>query len=78
VFAAVLGLYLQQGLSLLGIHSQAQHQLAIVQRLVKDNGQLARQQKSLSDPTTIERAARVLGMVRPGEHPYVVTGLPNR
>ena len=33
--------------------------------------------KSLNDPATIERDARALGMVRAGERPYVVTGLPN-
>src|SRR5256885_11419204 len=40
-----------------------------VHRLAKDNRALERQQKSLKDPATIERDARALGMVRPGERP---------
>jgi cell division protein FtsB len=76
VFAVVAALYIQQGLSLLSTHSQATQQLAIVHRLAHDNRALQRQQASLKDPATIERDARALGMVRPGERPYVVTGLP--
>ncbi len=78
VFGIVLGLYLQQGLSLLSTHSQAAGQQAIVQRLAHENRALMREQTSLSDPATIERDARALGMVRPGERPYVVTGLRPR
>jgi cell division protein FtsB len=76
VFAVVAALYVQQGLTLLSTHSQAAKQLAIVHRLAYDNRALERQQHSLKDPATIERDARALGMVRPGERPYVVTGLP--
>ncbi len=76
VFAVVAALYIQQGLSLLSTHSQAAQQLAIVHRLAHDNRALESQQRSLKDPATIERNARALGMVRPGERPYVVTGLP--
>jgi cell division protein FtsB len=77
VLIVVAGLYVRQGLSLLSTHSQATHQLAIVQRLQRENAKLVRQRNALNDPATIERDARALGMVRPGEHPYVVTGLPN-
>jgi cell division protein FtsB len=76
VFAVVAALYIQQGLTLLSTHSQAAQQLAIVHRLAHDNRALESQQRSLKDPATIERNARALGMVRPGERPYVVTGLP--
>jgi cell division protein FtsB len=77
VFAVVAGLYIQQGLALVSTHSQAVQQLAIVHRLASENRSLERQQRSLKDPATIERDARALGMVRPGERPYVVTGLPS-
>jgi cell division protein FtsB len=77
VLTVVAGLYLKQGLSLLSTRSQAEQQLAIVHRLVRDNAALMRQQTSLNDPRTIEGDARVLGMVRVGERPYVVTGLPS-
>ncbi len=76
VFAVVAALYIQQGVALLSTHSQAVQQLAIVHRLATENQALERQQRSLNDPATIERDARALGMVRPGERPYVVTGLP--
>jgi cell division protein FtsB len=72
----VAALYVKQGLSLLSTHAQAAQQLTIVHRLQRENARLERQRASLNDPATIERDARALGMVRPGERPYVVTGLP--
>jgi cell division protein FtsB len=76
VLAVVVGLYVRQALSYLGVRSQAEQQSAIVRKLVHENAMLANEQRSLNDPATIERDARQLGMVRPGERPYVVTGLP--
>ncbi len=78
VLVVVVGLYVQHTLSYLSTRAQAQQQLAIVQRLTRQNAILARQQAALSNPATIERDARALGMVRAGERPYVITGLPNR
>ena len=78
VLIVVAGLYVQQGIRLLSTHSEAQHQLSIVHSLARQNRQLAAQQRSLSDPSTIQQDARALGMVRPGERPYVVTGLSKR
>lgn len=77
VFAVVAGLYVQQALAYLSVRSQANQQQAIVQRLERENAQLAREQRSLNNPATIQRDARALGMVRPGERPYVITGLPS-
>lgn len=76
VLAVVAGLYIQQGFRLFTVRSQDKQQQRIVQQLSKANAALLREQKSLNDPATIEREARVLGMVRPGERPYVMTGLP--
>ena len=78
VLLAVAGLYVQHALSYLATRSQADQQQVIVKRLTRQNAQLAQEQRSLTDPTTIQRVARTLGMVRPGERPYVVLGLPNR
>jgi cell division protein FtsB len=75
VLVIVAGVYLQDALSYLHASSQAGKQAAIVKKLKAENAQLARQQKSLNDPTTIVRDARALGMVRQGERPYVITGL---
>ena len=76
VVTVVAGLYVQRGLAYLSVHAQANQQRAIVQQLTRSNASLRAQQRSLTDPATIVSDARALGMVRPGEHPYEVTGLP--
>jgi cell division protein FtsB len=76
VLAIVIGLYVQHALSYLSTRSEAHRQAAIVQRLERENAALARQQASLNDPATIQRDARKLGMVKVGEKPYVISGLP--
>jgi cell division protein FtsB len=78
VFAAVFAVWCQDALSWWSVHQQADRQAAIVRRLERANAALQAQQRSLNDPATIVREARALGMVRSGEHPYVVTGLPTR
>jgi cell division protein FtsB len=76
VLVLVAGFYVQHTLTYFSTRSQTDAQLAIVHRLTKENQQLVREQKALNDPATIEADARALGMVRTGERPYVVTGLP--
>ncbi|HTP22564.1 MAG TPA: septum formation initiator family protein [Solirubrobacteraceae bacterium] len=76
VLAVVAGLYVQRGIAYFSVRSQADQQRAIVQQLSRSNASLRAQQRSLNDPATILSDARALGMVRPGEHPYEVTGLP--
>jgi cell division protein FtsB len=77
VLAVVAGLYIQDALSYLSTRAQADHQLSIVRQLAADNKALERRQQELNDPATIQQDARALGMVRPGERPYVITGLSN-
>jgi len=77
VLCVVAGLYVQRGLAYLAVRRQANQQKAIVQQLTRANASLEAQQRSLNNPATILRDARVLGMVRVGEHPYEVTGLPS-
>jgi cell division protein FtsB len=76
VLAVVLGLYVQQGIAYLSVRSQADQQAAIVKRLSHQNAQLSRQERTLNNPATIVQKARQLGMIKPGERPFVVTGLP--
>jgi cell division protein FtsB len=76
VLAVVAGLYLQHAIEYLTTRSEAHRQQARVQQLARANAQLRAQQKSLSDPTTIKRDARALGMVQSGERSYAVVGLP--
>ena len=70
----VVGLYVQHTVSYLSVRAQDHQQQAIVRALLRDNARLAQQQRSLTNPATIVRDARALGMVRLGEHPYVITG----
>ena len=74
VLTVVVGLYVQHTLSYLAISSQASHQEAIVDQLTRQNRALAAQQHSLSQSSTVVREARALGMIRPGERAYVITG----
>ena len=75
VLALVTAIGIQRTASFLSTKAQADRQQAIVHRLMHDNARLAREQAALSQPSTIAADARKLGMVREGEHPYVVTGL---
>jgi cell division protein FtsB len=43
--------------------------------LRQEKVELTRELRDASSPATLEREARKLGMVRPGEHAYVVHGL---
>ena len=76
VLVAVIGLYAEHTLSYLSTHAQAARQQAIVNRLTRQNRALAAQRTALSNPATIVQDARELGMVRPGEQPYAITGKP--
>jgi cell division protein FtsB len=76
VLCVVAGLYAQRAVAYFSVHAQANQQRAIVQQLTRSNASLRAQQQSLGEPSTILTDARALGMVRPGEHPYEVTGLP--
>jgi cell division protein FtsB len=74
VLAVVVGLYVQHTVSYFATRAQASSQEAIVDQLVRQNAALVKQQRALGNPATIVRDARALGMVRPNERPYVITG----
>jgi cell division protein FtsB len=46
-------------------------------QLKQERVQLTNELRDASSPATLEREARRLGMVRPGEHAYVVHGVGN-
>jgi len=75
VLVVVAALYVQQALAYFSARSQADQQRSTVLQLERQNAQLSREQKALGNPMTIQRDARELGMVRPGERPFVITGL---
>jgi cell division protein FtsB len=78
VLVIVVGLYVEHTLSYVSTRTQSDQQNAIVNQLTHQNRALARQLKSLNDPVTIVRDARALGMVRPGEQSYAMTGQSQR
>ena len=76
MLTVVAGLYVKQAMAYLSVRSQSRQQQAIVRNLERQNANLAAQERSLKSPAIVQREARALGMVRMGEHPYVITGLP--
>jgi cell division protein FtsB len=78
VLAIVVGLYVEHTMSYISTRTQSDQQKAIVNQLTHQNRALAQQLKSLNDPVTIVRDARALGMVRPGEQSYAMTGQSQR
>ncbi len=77
VLVVVAGLYVQHAVEYFTTRSTAEAQQAIVHQLARQNVALRAQAHSLQEPQTIERYARSLGMVKAGERPYVILGLPS-
>jgi hypothetical protein len=76
VLAALVYLYVSAGLHMLSTWRQSRHDSAAVTSLAREHTLLVRQHESLSAPGTLEAEARQLGMMRKGEQPYVISGLP--
>jgi cell division protein FtsB len=54
------------------------HRQAVISRLRHENSQLRARRNTLLRPSTLDREARDLGMIRPNERPYIIQGLPAR
>jgi cell division protein FtsB len=76
ILVGLLFLYVNPARSYFDTLREAHHRHAEVRGLLEENKRLEAKKRTLSDPETLEAAARKLGMVRPGERPYVVRGLP--
>jgi cell division protein FtsB len=74
VFGLVAVIGVQGAMSFIHTRAQAERQDAIVRSLVRRNQILVAREHSLLSTPTIVQEARKLGMVRPGEQPYVVVG----
>jgi cell division protein FtsB len=72
----VVCLYIQPALSIFHTWRAERQQANVVHQLLRSNAALERQVKSLNRSSTIIADARTLGMVRSGEKPYVVLGMP--
>jgi cell division protein FtsB len=75
VFALVLYLYIGPALSWISTYREAGRQRSQVAELRVENQKLRERKAALTSPGALEREARRLGMVKPGEHAYVVHGL---
>lgn len=76
LLAGVLALYVRPGIAYFGAWQESKDRRADIIRLEQENRRLQARRAALRDPQVIEAEARRLGMVRPGERPYVVDGLP--
>lgn len=77
VLAALLYLYLSAGVSLVGTWKEARGDSSQLAALERQHAALEAKRASLLSPSTTMREARRLGMIRPGEQTYVITGLPS-
>jgi len=78
VLCVVGALYVQHAVAWFSSRSAYQHAHSSVVSLQRSNAALQRQEKAFRNPATILRDARRLGMVRPGERPYVLSGVPSQ
>jgi hypothetical protein len=76
VIAALLYLYLSAGIRMLSTWHQSSHDRATVTTMERENRALLQQHGRLAQLATVEAEARRLGMMKAGEQPYVVSGLP--
>jgi hypothetical protein len=77
VGVALLYLYMSAGLHMLSTWRESNRTHAQVAVMQREHKQLLAQHASLSKPGALEAEARQLGMMFPGEHVYIVPGLPN-
>jgi len=77
VLVALAYLYLSAGVHMLSTWQQARRDSSIVAAMQREHSQLERQRETLGSQSTLEAEARQLGMMRKGEQPYVVSGLPD-
>jgi cell division protein FtsB len=75
VLFGVLVSYLNPLVNLVGAWSDSKAGEERLAELRQENSELQSQVRTASSPLTLEREARRLGMVKPGEHAYVIRGL---
>lgn len=72
VLGLILALYIGPLHSYLTTWQESKQRKAEVTRLEAERSRLLDRKRELERAVTLERAARSLGMVKPGERPYVV------
>jgi cell division protein FtsB len=78
VLFGVLLLYVGPARSYLSTYHQSHQARSQVSALEKQNRTLRAERRALQRPLAVQRAARRLGMVKAGEQPFVVQGLPQK
>jgi cell division protein FtsB len=76
VLLGVVALYVGPSISFLSTYREATARRGEVRALQAQNDRLRARRKALQNPRTLEREARRLGLVKPGERPFIVQGLP--
>jgi cell division protein FtsB len=76
VLLGVVGLYVGPSITFLHTYHEANARRGEVNVLQAENKRLRARRTALKDPRTLEREARRLGLVKPGELPFIVKGLP--
>lgn len=77
VLMALAYLYLSAGIHLLSTWHEARGDSAKVAMMKRENKLLQDQHEALGRGGTVEAEARRLGMMKPNERPYIISGLPN-
>ena len=77
VLAALLYLYVSAGVRMFTTWRQEHGERSAVLVLERENARLTYQHEFLSRAGTLEVEARGLNMMKSGEQPYIVSGLPN-
>jgi cell division protein FtsB len=76
VLLGVVALYVGPSISFFHTYKEAEARRGEVRALQAENAKLRARKRSLKSSATLEREARRLGLVKPGEKPFVVKGLP--
>ena len=72
----VVSLYLRPLIAIWSARGEAATRHSELTKLQRENVQLSKRVEALKNPAALEREARSLGMVKPGETAYVINGLP--
>jgi len=76
VLIALVYLYASAGVHMLSTWRQSRRDHATVAGMEREHALLVHQRQALTAAGTLETEARQLGMMKSGEQPYVISGLP--
>lgn len=76
VLVGMLVLYVNPLRNYVSTLQESKQRQAEVSALEREHSALEARKRALGNPDVVEAEARRLGMVRPGERPFVVRGLP--